>query len=222
MQRRSSRSGACRLGLSRSFRARSPSKRHHLGLPSAKKSGAIDLKSIHPQGGDQRGAFEELSFLHFARPYRSQGVPIASVEPGPEPGYGDWGRYVMAGHMHNFQSRRLREKPARPVPQRLLSLSSKTSRSFSNFLIDHPKNKGVSSVTFITNDLTKNISKAFASDLVVALRGYVRAHWQTRIRVRRPGNQYAAEFRERRPYQGGQQVVQDLTQIIEISRTLPA
>jgi hypothetical protein len=57
---------------------------------------------------------------------------------------------------------------------------------------------------------------------MVALRGYVPAHWQTRFRVRRPGNQYAAEFRERRPYQGGQQVVQDLTQIIEISRTLPA
>ena len=34
------------------------------------------------------------------------------MEPGPEPGYGNWGRYVMAGHIHNFQSRRLREKPA--------------------------------------------------------------------------------------------------------------
>jgi hypothetical protein len=46
---------------------------------------------------------------------------------------------------------------------------------------------------------------------MVALRGYVPAHWKTRFRVRRPGNQYAAEFRERRPYQGGKQVVQDLT-----------
>ncbi|MEP6671345.1 MAG: hypothetical protein ABJF10_19440, partial [Chthoniobacter sp.] len=189
--------------------------------PSKSQEKAEHRSKVHSSTGrDQRGAFDELSFLLFARQYRSQGVPIASVEPGPEPGYGNWGRYVMAGHMHNFQSRRLREKPARPRALfrcALLSLSSKTSRSFSNFLIDHPKNKGVSIVTFITNDLTKNISKAFASDRVVALRGYVRAHWQTRIRVRRPGNQYAAKFRERRPYQGGRQVVQDLTQIIEIS-----
>ncbi len=37
---------------------------------------------------------------------------FASVEPGPAPGYGDWGRYVMAGRVHHFQSRRLREVPA--------------------------------------------------------------------------------------------------------------
>jgi hypothetical protein len=53
---------------------------------------------------------------------------------------------------------------------------------------------------------------------MVALLGYVHAHWKTRNRVRRPGNQYAAQlhkFREQRPYQGGEQVVQDLTQIID-------
>jgi len=27
---------------------------------------------------------------------------FASVEPGPDPGYGNWGRYVMSGRVHNF------------------------------------------------------------------------------------------------------------------------
>lgn len=37
---------------------------------------------------------------------------FASVEPGPGVGYGDWGRYTMSAHIHNFQSRKLRETPA--------------------------------------------------------------------------------------------------------------
>ena len=34
-----------------------------------------------------------------------------SVEPGPGVGYGDFGRYVMEGLVHHFQSRRLKQKP---------------------------------------------------------------------------------------------------------------
>src|SRR6478672_5765965 len=64
-------------------------------------------------------------------------------------------------------------------------------------------------VTFITNEINPDISYSFASDRVVALRGYAPAHWQTRARVWR--NQSPVKFREGRPNQGGQQVVQDLT-----------
>jgi len=60
---------------------------------------------------------------------------------------------------------------------------------------------------------------------MVALRGYVFTDWKTRLRASHAGRQYPSEIREfrgRDPYQGGKQVVQDLTQIIDFSRTLLA
>ena len=70
--------------------------------------------------------------------------------------------------------------------------------------------RGISSVTFTANELKQNISKTFANDRLVALRGYVPAHWNPPGRVRDKSIQSATEFRERRPYQGGKQVVHDL------------
>ena len=46
----------------------------------------IELRSILPRGGDQRGAFEELSFLLFAREYHSQGVSIRRQGAGGDAG----------------------------------------------------------------------------------------------------------------------------------------
>jgi|GEM_PF-2377813 len=39
------------------------------------------------------------------------GSLFRSIEPGPGIGYGDWGRYVMEGAVHQFQSKRLRQPP---------------------------------------------------------------------------------------------------------------
>ena len=55
-------------------------------MPRPRPSGTLDLKSICPRGGDQRGAFEELSFLLFAREHRSQGVPIRREGAGGDAG----------------------------------------------------------------------------------------------------------------------------------------
>jgi len=71
--------------------------------------------------------------------------------------------------------------------------------------------------TFTTNEIIPNISNSFASDRLVALRGYVLPYWETRFRVSRPG-----KLRQRRPYQGGQQVTLDLITDHRFSRTLLA
>jgi len=49
-------------------------------------NGTVDLKAILPRGGDQEGAFEELSFLLFAREYRTQGVPMRRQGAGGDGG----------------------------------------------------------------------------------------------------------------------------------------
>ena len=46
----------------------------------------IEFRSICPRGGDQRGAFEELSFLLFAREFRARGVPIRRNGAGGDAG----------------------------------------------------------------------------------------------------------------------------------------
>ena len=66
-------------------------------------------------------------------------------------------------------------------------------------------------LSFISDEIIQDISNTFASDRLVALRGYVPAYRQARFRVKRRSNQYAADLRERNLYQGGKQVVQDLT-----------
>jgi hypothetical protein len=71
--------------------------------------------------------------------------------------------------------------------------------------------------TFNTNEINSNISDSFASDRLVALRGYVLPYWETRFRVSHQG-----KFRQRRPYQGGQQVTLDLITDHRFSRTLLA
>ena len=71
--------------------------------------------------------------------------------------------------------------------------------------------------TFTFNEIIPNISDSFASDRLVALRGYVLPYWETRFRASRPG-----KFRQRRPYQGGQQVTLDLITDHRFSRTLLA
>lgn len=47
---------------------------------------SIDLKSIHPQGGDQRNAFEELSFQLFARQFSARGAVIRRHGAGGDAG----------------------------------------------------------------------------------------------------------------------------------------
>ena len=71
--------------------------------------------------------------------------------------------------------------------------------------------------TFTFNEIIPNISNSFASDRLVALRGYVLPYWETRFRVSRRG-----KFRQRRPYQGGQQVTLDLITDHRFSITLLA
>jgi hypothetical protein len=71
--------------------------------------------------------------------------------------------------------------------------------------------------TFTFNEINSNISNSFASDRLVALRGYVLPYLETRFRVSRPG-----KLRQRRPYQGGQQVTLDRITDQRFSRTLLA
>ena len=86
-----------------------------------------------------------------------------------------------------------------------------SAKTFVNFVFDQSIVSRVSSTTFIANELTKNISDPLASDRLVALRGYVPARRKARIWLRRRDESGAAEFRERRHNQGGEQVVHDLT-----------
>lgn len=46
----------------------------------------VDLKNIHPQGGDRRDAFEELSFLLFSREHGHHGTPIRRHGAGGDAG----------------------------------------------------------------------------------------------------------------------------------------
>ena len=62
--------------------------------------------------------------------------------------------------------------------------------------IDQSIVERVSSTTFTFNELTKDISDSFASDRLVALRGYVPACRKARIWLRLRDKSGAAEFRE--------------------------
>ena len=54
--------------------------------PQPMMKATIDFKSIHPQGGDRRAAFEELSFLLFARHCETRGVAIRRHGAGGDAG----------------------------------------------------------------------------------------------------------------------------------------